>query len=158
MKIGMMSFAHMHAYSYADGLQKLPNVELVGIFDDHVERGKEVAAKYGTTHYADQSQFLEADMDAVIICSENSRHKEMVLNAAKAKKHILCEKPIATTIEDAKVMIEACEEHDVILQIAFPVRFSSPINELKKMIDSVNSGRLSLPDDKSGTKPWWMVY
>lgn len=142
MKIGMMSFAHMHAYSYADGLQKLPNVELVGIFDDHVERGKEVAAKYGTTHYADQSQFLEADMDAVIICSENSRHKEMVLNAAKAKKHILCEKPIATTIEDAKVMIEACEEHDVILQIAFPVRFSSPINELKKMIDSGELGEI----------------
>ncbi|AXI10546.1 gfo/Idh/MocA family oxidoreductase [Oceanobacillus sp. 143] len=140
MKIGMMSFAHMHAYSYADSLQKIPNVELVGVFDDDLERGQKVAKKYHTKHYKDQDAFLKEEMDAVIICSENNRHKEMVLKAAKANKHILCEKPIATTIKDAKEMIEACEENGVILQIAFPVRFSSPIAELKKLIDDGEIG------------------
>lgn len=142
MKIGMMSFAHMHAHSYANSLQNLPNVELVGIFDDEVERGKEVAATYGTKHYADQAEFLAQEMDAVIICSENNRHKEMVLNAAKAKKHILCEKPIATNIEDAKEMIQVCEDEEVTLQIAYPVRFSSPIQELKAMIDAGDLGEI----------------
>ncbi|RDW20660.1 Gfo/Idh/MocA family protein [Oceanobacillus chungangensis] len=140
MKIGMMSFAHMHAYSYAESLKKIPTVEIVGVFDDDLERGQEVAGKYHTKHYKDQEEFLKEEMDAVIICSENIRHKEMVLNAAKAKKHILCEKPIATTIKDAKEMIEACEENGVILQIAFPVRFSSPIVELKKLIDDGELG------------------
>ncbi|MFC4025081.1 Gfo/Idh/MocA family protein [Oceanobacillus longus] len=140
MKIGMMSFAHMHAMSYADSLMKLPNVELVGIFDDDVERGKEVSEKFNTKHYINQETFLNEEMDAVIICSENIRHKEMVINAAKAKKHILCEKPIATTVEDAEAMIQACAEHEVILQIAFPVRFSSPIAQLKKMIDDKELG------------------
>lgn len=140
MKIGMMSFAHMHAHSYANSLKRLPNVELVGIFDDEVERGQEVAEMYGTKHFADQAEFLAQEMDAVVICSENNRHKEMVLNAAKAKKHILCEKPIATNIADAKEMIQVCEEEEVTLQIAYPVRFSSPIQELKKMIDAGELG------------------
>ncbi|MFD2044544.1 Gfo/Idh/MocA family protein [Ornithinibacillus salinisoli] len=140
MKIGMMSFAHMHAYSYADSLMKLPHVDLVGIFDDDIARGKEVAKKYNTVHFSDQDSFLTLDMDAVIICSENIRHKEMVLNVAKAKKHILCEKPIATTVEDAQEMIDVCVEQEVILQVAFPVRFSSPIQQLKTMIDEGELG------------------
>ena len=135
MKIGMMSFAHMHAYSYADGVKRLPNVELVGIFDEDIERGKKCAKTYNTVHYSDQAEFLALEMDAVIICSENNRHKEMVVNAAKAKKHILCEKPIATNLTDAKEMIQVCKEHAVILQIAYPVRFSSPIQQVKEMID-----------------------
>ncbi|WP_042146683.1 Gfo/Idh/MocA family protein [Paucisalibacillus sp. EB02] len=140
MKIGMMSFAHMHAYSYADSLMKLGNIELVGIFDDDVTRGKEVANKYQTTHYESQDAFLAIDMDAVIICSENVRHKEMVLNAANAGKHILCEKPIATNLADAQDMIDVCEENGVILQIAFPVRFSAPIKRLKELIDQGELG------------------
>ena len=136
----MMSFAHMHAYSYAEGLKNIPNVELVGIYDDNVERGQEVAVNYNTIHYSDQADFLAQEMDAVIICSENNRHKEMVLNAAKAKKHILCEKPIATNLDDATEMIQVCEDNNVTLQIAYPVRFSSPIRELKEMIDKGELG------------------
>ncbi|OZU88285.1 dehydrogenase [Virgibacillus indicus] len=140
MKIGMMSFAHMHAYSYANSLLKLPGAEIAGVFDDDVERGEKAAEKYNTKHFAEQSSFLAEEMDAVIICSENIRHKEMVINAAKAKKHILCEKPIATTVEDAEEMIQACEDNGVILQIAFPVRFSSPIQQLKEMISNGELG------------------
>lgn len=142
MKIGMMSFAHMHAFSYADGLKKIPNVELMGIFDDDVERGQQAAEMFNTKHYSDQAVFLAQEMDAVIICSENNRHKEMVLNAAKAKKHILCEKPIATNLEDAKEMIQVCQDSHVILQIAYPVRFSSPIQELKAKIDKGELGEI----------------
>lgn len=142
MKIGIMSFAHMHAYSYANALTKLPNVELVGIFDDDIDRGIEAAETYHTTHYSDQAGFLALDMDAVIVCSENNRHKEMVLHAAKAKKHILCEKPIATNLADAQKMIQACKDHNVMLQIAYPVRFSSPIQQLKEMIDNDELGEI----------------
>lgn len=142
MKVGIMSFAHMHAASYAEGLKKLPNVELVAIFDDNAERGKEVADQFKTTHYADQEVFLAQEMDAVVICSENNRHKEMVLNAAKAKKHILCEKPLATNVADAKEMIQVCEDEGVTLQTAYPVRFSSPIRELKEMIDAGDLGEI----------------
>ncbi|MBS4208189.1 Gfo/Idh/MocA family oxidoreductase [Bacillus sp. FJAT-50079] len=142
MKVGMMSFAHMHAYSYANALLKLPNVELVGIFDDDVARGRNAAEQFKTKHYDHQAAFLAQEMDAVIICSENNRHKEMVVNAARAKKHILCEKPIATTIEDAEEMIRVCEDNQVVLQIAFPVRFSEPIQQVKRLIDDGDLGEI----------------
>lgn len=140
MKIGMMSFAHMHANSYADALTKMKDVQIVGVFDESVERGQKAAALFGTEYYMDQEEFLSLDTDAVIICSENNRHKEMVISAAKAKKHILCEKPIATNIEDAKEMIQVCQEQSVILQIAYPVRFSTPIRHLKRLIDNGELG------------------
>ena len=142
MKIGMMSFAHMHAYSYADGLKDISGVELVGIFDDDRARGLKAAEQYHTKYVANQSDFLKTEMDAVVICSENNRHKEMVLQAAAAKKHILVEKPIATTAEDAKEMIRACEESGVILQVAYPVRFNNPIQQLKQMIDAGELGEI----------------
>ena len=142
MKIGMMSFAHMHAYSYADSIMQIPGVELVAIFDEDQGRRSELAKAYKTTCYSDQSEFLKLDLDAVIICSENSRHKEMVINAANAKKHILCEKPIATNLKDAEEMIRVCEDNHVILQVAYPVRFSSPIQQLKEMVDHGELGEI----------------
>lgn len=140
MKVGMMSFAHMHAYSYANSLQKIDGVTIAGVFDDDMRRGKQAASKYGTTHYSDVDAFLASDLDAVIVCSENIHHKEMVIKAAKAKKHILCEKPLATTKEDAEEMIKICEENGVILQTAFPVRFSRPIQKVKQMIEQSEIG------------------
>jgi predicted dehydrogenase len=115
MKIGMISFAHHHAYSYADSLMSLPNVEISGIYDPDKVRGVKASETYQTIYYETLEDLLESDCEAVIICSENSFHKEEVLLSAKAKKHILCEKPIATNVEDGKEMIEACKEAGVIL-------------------------------------------
>ncbi|WP_077297835.1 Gfo/Idh/MocA family protein [Virgibacillus pantothenticus] len=142
MKIGIMSMAHMHAHSYIKALKAIPHVEVAGIFDDNQQRGAAAANTYQTVHFIDQDAFLQLEMDAVIICSENYRHKEMVVQAAKAKKHILCEKPIATKVEDALEMINTCNYHQVILQIAFPVRFSAPIRELKQQIDNGELGEI----------------
>ncbi len=142
MRIGIMSFAHMHANSYATSLAKIPDVTLAGVFDKDQGRGEKAAEKYQVSYFQDQHAFLRQDMDAVIICSENIYHKKMVIAAAKAKKHILVEKPIATSVEDAKEMIQICEENGVILQVAYPVRFSRPIRALKNMIDAGELGEL----------------
>jgi len=159
MKIGMMSFAHMHAYSYADILMEQADAFLSAIYDDDAGRGEEAACKYGVPFYSEIDRFLSHNFDAVIICSENSKHKDMVLKAAAARKHILCEKPIATNLEDAKEMIEACEKHGVILQIAFPVRFSEPIQSFKEMIDRGEIGDiLAMRTTNRGQNPGgWFI-
>ncbi|MDR2277348.1 Gfo/Idh/MocA family protein [Vagococcus fluvialis] len=159
MKIGMISFAHHHAYSYADSLMSLPNVEISGIYDPDKVRGVKASKTYQTTYYETLEDLLESDCEAVIICSENSLHKEEVLLSAKAKKHILCEKPIATNVEDGKEMIEACKEAGVILQIAFPVRFCEPIIEAKQILDSGELGELqSIKTTNRGQNPMeWFV-
>src|SRR5690625_3062188 len=99
----------MHAYSYAEAIKESNNTELVAITDEDEERGKSLAQKYDASYYASYTDMLKTNMDAVIVTSENSYHCKHVVAAAQAGKHILCEKPMATTICDAKKMIEACE-------------------------------------------------
>ena len=146
VKIGIISFAHMHAYSYAEQLQRLAasgeDVLLTAVADEDAVRGEKAAQQFGTAYYQDYERLLATDVDAVIVCTENAKHHDVVLAAARAGKHVLCEKPIATNTEDAKQMIEECKRNGVILQIAFPVRFNTPIRRLKQMCDNGELGRI----------------
>ncbi|MFS0781083.1 Gfo/Idh/MocA family protein [Bacillus sp. 1P06AnD] len=140
MRVGIISFAHMHAYSYASSLQGIQGVELIGVYDQDEERGREAAKQFSTSYFNELGDFLAKDFEAVIICSENAFHKEHVIQAAEAGKHILCEKPLSTSMEEAKEMIQQCEQKHVLLQTAFPVRFSQSITMLKKQIDDGDLG------------------
>src|SRR5699024_623742 len=140
MKIGFISFAHMHAHAYAEYVKKHPEAEFTAVWDANQAHGKEVATQYRVQFYEDLQTLLKSDIDAVIVCSENANHKEHVLMAAKHKKHILCEKPLATEIYDAKEMIEACEVNDVILQVAYPARFIPAVKKAKEMIEEGKIG------------------
>ena len=139
-KIGMISFAHMHALSYANALQTL-GVGIAGIYDD-AARAKEMAENFGTQVFSSLDELFAANLEGVIICSENSNHREHVLAAAGKVPNILCEKPIATTVEAAQAMISACEQAGSKLQIAFPVRFAPPVQKLKAVLDEGTLGRL----------------
>jgi predicted dehydrogenase len=138
----MMSFAHMHAVSYVNGLRQIPGVDVVGIYDDDGERGEKWAAEFETLFYADADALLGQELDAVIICSENVKHRPMVEMAAGRVGAILCEKPIATTVADAQAMIDCCAATGTKLQIAFPVRFSPPVQHLKQTLDAGTLGRI----------------
>jgi UDP-N-acetylglucosamine 3-dehydrogenase len=142
MKIGIISFAHMHAYSYANCLKELAEVEFVAIADEVEERGRKAAEQYGVKYYQDYNEMLSQELDAVIICNENIKHVEAAIAAAKVGKHVLCEKPLATTMEDAWKMIHACKEYNVKLQTAFPVRYNPPVIRVKQMIDNGDLGRI----------------
>ncbi|KKI89033.1 dehydrogenase [Bacillus sp. SA1-12] len=142
MKVGIISFAHMHALNYAHHLMDHPEVELTAIWDQDVTRGSKMAEQFQCDYYVDLAGFLQLDIQAVIICSENAHHREHVFAAARAKKHILCEKPIATEIEDAKAMIDVCKAEGVILQVAYPVRFSPVIQQVRNIIQSGEIGEV----------------
>jgi UDP-N-acetylglucosamine 3-dehydrogenase len=159
MKVGIISFAHPHAFGYAEALKQIQGAELVGIADEDHTRGMVAAAELNTKHYLNYDELFNQDIDAVIITSENSKHHEHVLAAAKAKKHILCEKPLATKTEDAHEMIQVCKEHGVILQTAFPVRFNSAVLRAKNIVDQGNLGEiLAIKGTNRGTNPGgWFV-
>lgn len=159
MKVGIISFAHGHAYGYAEALKKMAGIHLAGIADEDEHRGTEAAARFHTKYFNDYTELLNQELDAVIITSENSMHHEHVTAAAKAGKHILCEKPIATTVKDAREMIEVCKEHGVILQTAFPVRFNTAVMRAKKMIENGDLGEIyAIKGTNRGTNPGgWFI-
>ncbi len=124
MQVGMLSFEHMHAFSYAAVIKELPDVELAAAWDEEPERLHKVETQFNIPVCSTSiDKVLSMPLDAVVICSRNSTHRTLVENAAGAKKHILCEKPIATTIEDAGAMIQACHKARVKFMSAFPCRF-----------------------------------
>lgn len=154
IKIGVISFAHMHAYSFSRALESLPSVEITGIYDDVPERGERAAGEFAATYYVTVEELLDSEIDAVVITSENVYHKRHVLAAARAKKHILCEKPLATNIEDAEEMIRQAAHHKVNLQTAFPVRFNSTIQDVKAFLEEDKLGEiLGIKASNRGSHP-----
>lgn len=141
VRIGFLGVAHMHAYGYGDALFHLrPRVDKhVGVWDeDPIRAGKFGNARRSVT-YKDAEALL-ADVDAVIITSENTKHAEYAEMAAKAGKHILCEKPLATNEEDGKRMIERAERAGVMLMTAFPCRYSPAFQKLLLRRDAGDIG------------------
>ncbi len=158
LKIAILSAAHLHADSYAAALRDLAGVTLSVLWDEDVTRGQEKAAEYDTGFEPDLDAALN-ECDAVIICSENIRHRELTERAAAAGKHALCEKPLATTVEDARAMIETCAKAGALLGTAFPVRHSGSAFQMR---DAISSGALGsvlmIRGANRGTNPGgWFV-
>lgn len=155
IKVGMLSFAHVHAPAYARLLTAMPDVEFIGIADEDQERGAAAARLFHCDYFATHDELLAAaGLAAVVICAPNSQHRELAVAAARAGKHILCEKPLATTIADGEAMIAACQNAGVQLMTAFPMRFSAPAIALRGMVrDGAIGDILAARTTNHGTLP-----
>jgi predicted dehydrogenase len=142
LRIGIMSFAHLHAEGYINNLRHSPHVEYIGMADHDPERARIYADRFDSPLYPDYEALLAQNLDGVIICSENNRHRELTELAAAAGVHVLCEKPIATTIDDAQTMINFCKSANVNLMIAFPMRFSAAAQQVKASLARGDMGKV----------------
>lgn len=142
MRIGILSFAHLHAEGYQAGLRTIPGVELVGFSHENAEEGRHYAAEYGLRWYPRHQELLSEGLDGVVVCSENARHRELVEMAAEAGCAILCEKPIEASLEDAQAMRQACERHGVQFMTAFPMRFAPSVQNIRAQIQQGQLGRV----------------
>ena len=142
MKIGIMSFAHHHAEWYIQNLRDLEGVEIAGVADDESLRAQRFADRYGVPYAPSYEALLDGRPDGVIVASENSRHRPLVEMAAAAGVHVLCEKPLATTLADAQAVVDACDRAGVLLMTAFPMRFSAPLLAVKQQLESGELGEV----------------
>lgn len=140
IKIGILSFAHHHGEAYISNLRRMEGVQLLGVADDDSMRGQTIAAQNQAHYFHTYEDLLEAKPDGVIICTENNRHRTFVEMAASRGIHVLCEKPIATTLQDARAIVDACDKAGVLLMTAFPMRFSAPLLEIKGRFDNGEFG------------------
>ena len=92
--------------------------------------------------FFDNADSLFEEVEAVVVCSENRNHVRDVIPALEAGVHVLCEKPIATTLEDARTMIKASEDSGSQLRIAFPVRYLPPIVRAREIVRGGSLGRV----------------
>ncbi len=130
-----------HAKAYATN----PKINLSALVDVNTELSSKYAKLYNVTNtYTDFSQMLEQEHpDIISICTWNNTHLPLVEQAVKyGVKAIFCEKPISNSINNAKKMLQLCQEHQIILMIDHQRRFDPTHLEAKKFIEQGNLGRV----------------
>lgn len=120
-------------------------VAVVGAVDPDggaVEKTRELVGKQAQRYPDQQAMLQQADVDWVMIGSPNNCHREHMITALEAGKHVFCEKPIATTLDDAVAMYEAAQKAGRKIVIGFTLRFSPHYRAIRKLLDDGAIGNL----------------
>jgi len=149
--VGAGLIADFHARAIAD----IPNAKLVGCCDIIFSRAKELADKFGGKafgSYEDMLKSEEIDMDIVTIATPSGAHMEPTIAAARAGKHVICEKPLDVTLERIDAMVDAHKKAGTVLGGIFPYRFNDAMVPLR---EAINSGRFGVITYAGVYVPWW---
>lgn len=141
MKIGIAGTGFMgstHAAAW-----KETSAEIAGFLAETPQEARGLADQYGVKIYTDYAAMLN-DVDVVDICTPTHLHCNMVLEAAAAGKQIICEKPLALSIEEGQKMIAACKEAGVNLFVAHVVRYFPEYALAKQVVDSGQIGKVGV--------------
>lgn len=138
--IGTGNISRAHIKSYL----KNPNVELYAFCDIHEGRLYEAGKEFGIERlYTNLDEMLALpELDAVSVTTWNSEHAPCTIKALNAGKHVLCEKPMATTVEDAIAMKEAAERNGKLLMIGFVRRFGNDMKLIRDFKDKEYFGEI----------------
>jgi predicted dehydrogenase len=123
--IGTGTWGKVHAETYTS----YPRASLVAVCDLNEERARHIASRYDVTHvYADYRKMLaEANIDAVAVVTPDFAHREIIIDAARAGKHIIVEKPLATSLEDLDRISEAVSQAGIKFMVDFHCRWCPPL-------------------------------
>lgn len=142
LRLGIISTANI-AQGFTEAVQQSANIRITAIASRGAENSSAFQQKFNIEKaYASYQELLDdKDIDAVYIPLPNTMHAEWVIKAAKAKKHILCEKPIAVAVEDVKEMYNQAAINDVFLMEAFPYRYQP---QTIAMLNSIKNGEIGV--------------
>ena len=136
--VGAGTIGAVHAAAIGD----LEGARLVAVGESRGRMGRELAKAHGAGWHPDLQGLLACEeVDVVLLCTPSGLHAEGALAATRAGKHVITEKPMATTLEDADRMIRACREAEVTLSVIFQYRFNRDALRLKRAVEAGLLGR-----------------
>jgi UDP-N-acetyl-2-amino-2-deoxyglucuronate dehydrogenase len=125
------------------GEHQIDGASLVAVSDLVLTKAMAIAEKYSVPAYADMHEMMLAeDIDVVVVLTESGMHAQHVVELAPYGAHIIVEKPMALTLDDADSMIEACDKAGVKLFVVKQNRFNLPVVQLRKALEEGRFGRL----------------
>jgi 1,5-anhydro-D-fructose reductase (1,5-anhydro-D-mannitol-forming) len=158
---GIVGLGRIANDEIAPAVTAAPNSALVGVVSRDAGRAAEFAARHGAAAAYDDFQALLDDpgVDAVYIATPNGMHADQVVAAARAGKHVLCDKPLATSIEDAERAVAECSAAGVRLGVTFQTRNYEGMEEIRKLlaggeIGSVRLAQVELAAGRNLPKGW----
>ena len=130
---------------HADAIAKLRGAVLTSVYDADLQRGREFATARGVVPAETLEALLaRSDVDIVTVATPSGTHAAVAIPAARAGKHVICEKPLETTVEKADQIIAACAAAGVHLTAVFQARFGDTVRVIREAIDQGRFGRLIL--------------
>jgi UDP-N-acetylglucosamine 3-dehydrogenase len=143
IKVAIIGCGSIAVNRHIPSYDKNPDAVLHGFFNTTFDRAKKLAKKYSAKAYKTLEELLDDnEVEAVSICTPTKYHSEIAVKALNAGKHVLCEKPMASTVCEAKAMVDAARKNSKKLMIAHNQRLYAPHIKAKQMIDSSALGKI----------------
>jgi 1,5-anhydro-D-fructose reductase (1,5-anhydro-D-mannitol-forming) len=121
IRLAILSFWHVHATDYTREALDDPRTEIIGAWDEDPERGRVRAESLGVRFHDDLTELLaRPDLDGVIVTTPTNAHRDVIVAAAEAGRHIFTEKVLALTPADCRVILDAVDRNDVTLTVSLP--------------------------------------
>src|SRR3954471_267565 len=143
IRLGLMGCGVVASYGHVPAIARTAGCKLVSIFEPDSARLIDAKDRYKVPNgFTDPDLFFQSGIDAVVVTSPAPCHLENVLMAARYRKPVLCEKPLAMNEGDSLKMIEAMEAARLPLYVGFVYRFAGPAMEIKKLVDAGAIGNI----------------
>ncbi|NYE08066.1 putative dehydrogenase [Bacillus niacini] len=143
LKVGVIGCGSIAKFRHLPEYMANKKVEIVAVCDIVVERAEKMAEEYFARAFTDYREVLKLEaIDAISVCLPNYLHAPVSIDALNAGKHVICEKPMATSKEEAEAMIEAAKINDKKLMIAHNQRFVASHQKAKEIIESGKLGKI----------------
>ncbi len=164
LRIGIIGCGKITQVRHAPEYAENPECELAAFYDFLPERAEAIAKEYGGKVYASVDELLDSGLDAVSVCVANADHAAVTIKALAKKLHVLCEKPMATTLEDCEAMARAAKDADRTLMLGHNQRLAKAHAEAQKRIEAGEIGKVisfhttfghSGPEGWTGLKNSW---
>lgn len=141
VKVGVMGAGEMGRY-HSSFLRKIDGVKLVGYYDPRREVAEKAAEEFGGRAFKTLEDLCKAGIEGCVVASPPQCHKDNCVELAEMGVHMLCEKPISMTLEEADDMINAAKRNHVFLMVGQVLRFWEPHPTVKKMLAEDAIGKL----------------
>jgi predicted dehydrogenase len=143
-KIALVGVGAAAQVNHIPALKKVEGLELVALCDRDPEKAQRVAQKFGVPHAVARIEelFEIEDLDAIDICTPNYLHAPMAVAALEAGKHVLCERPLARSSEEAATMTKAAKKADRVLACAVQHRFRPDAQLLRRFVEKGDLGEI----------------
>ena len=146
LKWGVAGCGNFTEFGFLPAFQQLKRSKLVSVYSSDLNRAKSIATKFNAkSSFDNYSEFLKSDFSCLYIGSKNSDHHWQVIEAAKAGKNILCEKPISLNSQQAEEMVNVCKENNVFLTINYVHRFHPMSYKAYEIINKGMIGKIVMP-------------
>lgn len=165
LKVGIVGCGTIAQRRHIPEFAANEHCQLTAFWSPTPGKAEKMAQKYGAVGYTDLDAFLDSGLDAISVCSTNATHSQITVKALDKGIHVLCEKPMATTMEECQAMVDAAKRNGKKLMIAQNQRFASVHQEARKRIAAGEIGQLlsfdsvyghAGPEDWLGSaNPWF---